>query len=143
MTFTEFLTQKRINSPAFQAAKPAMWAHFAELFAQMGEKSFDAQKKFYFNPLRADFPFSAAEIEKIEAEKKAAAMAKKALSNPVISPEKEGESVKKVPPKMMKPVMKKEPVLAENEKPVISPENESEPVKKVPPKMKPIMKKEG
>lgn len=145
MTFIEFLLQKRINSATFQAEKPEMWQHFAQLFDQMGEKSFDGQKKFYFNPLRADFPLFLGEIEQIEAEKKAATIAKKIPTKPVIPVKAIEETtleepVKKMPPKM-KPIIKKEAVLEENEMP-ISPEMESEPIKKVPPKMKPIMKKE-
>ncbi len=149
MTFIEFLLQKRIKSETFQAEKPEMWHHFAQLFGQMGEKSFDAQKKFYFNPLRAEFPFSSEEIALIEETKKAAAAAKKIAAKPItpVIEKKEiplEESAKKMPPKM-KPVIRKEPILTETVEgqPVILPENEGEPAKKVPPKMKPIMRKEN
>lgn len=52
MTFEEFFSKKRIDLVALQAAEPGLYAEFKKHFAQMGEKSFDHTKKYWFNKLR-------------------------------------------------------------------------------------------
>jgi len=53
MTFEEFFSKKRIDLVALQAAEPGLYAEFKKHFAQMGEKSFDHTKKYWFNKLRS------------------------------------------------------------------------------------------
>ena len=55
MTFEEFFKKKRIDLVAFKAAKPGLFAEFEKHFAQMGEKSFDHTKKYWFNKLRLQY----------------------------------------------------------------------------------------
>jgi len=55
MDFPEFLSKKRINAEAWRQARPEEYARLAAMYAASGEKSFDAQKKFLFNPLRLEF----------------------------------------------------------------------------------------
>lgn len=52
MTFEEFFRKKRIDLVALQAAEPALFSEFKSHFDQMGEKSFDHTKKYWFNKLR-------------------------------------------------------------------------------------------
>ena len=52
MTFEEFFKKKRIDLDALQAAEPALFSEFKTHFEQMGEKSFDHTKKYWFNKLR-------------------------------------------------------------------------------------------
>ncbi|MFD0766088.1 hypothetical protein ACFQZI_14590 [Mucilaginibacter lutimaris] len=52
MTFEEFFKKKRIDLVALKAAEPGLFAEFEKHFAQMGEKSFDHTKKYWFNKLR-------------------------------------------------------------------------------------------
>ena len=55
MTFEEFFKKKRIDLAAFQQGEPALFAEFKLHFEQMGEKSFDHTKKYWFNKLRRQF----------------------------------------------------------------------------------------
>jgi hypothetical protein len=52
MTFEEFFNKKRIDLVALRAAEPGLFAEFEKHFVQMGEKSFDHTKKYWFNKLR-------------------------------------------------------------------------------------------
>lgn len=52
MTFEEFLLKKKIDPVQLRAAKPSLFSEFNSNFQQMGEKSFDHSKKFWFNKLR-------------------------------------------------------------------------------------------
>ena len=52
MTFEEFFIKKRIDLPAMQRAEPSLFSEFKTHFDQMGEKSFDHTKKYWFNKLR-------------------------------------------------------------------------------------------
>jgi len=52
MTFEEFFIKKRIDLPALQKAEPSLFSEFKTHFSQMGEKSFDHTKKYWFNKLR-------------------------------------------------------------------------------------------
>ena len=52
MTFTEFFHKKKIDLVQLQNAEPGLFAEFKSHYNQMGEKSFDHSKKFWFNKLR-------------------------------------------------------------------------------------------
>ena len=52
MTFEEFFNKKRINLDELQKADPGLYAEFKSHFNEMGEKSFDHTKKYWFNRLR-------------------------------------------------------------------------------------------
>lgn len=56
MTFEEFFKKKKIDLPALQNGEPALFAEFKNHYEQMGEKSFDHTKKYWFNKLRLRFP---------------------------------------------------------------------------------------
>lgn len=55
MTFEEFFIKKRIDLTLLQRAKPDLYEEFRVHYSQMGEKSFDHIKKYWFNRLRRDF----------------------------------------------------------------------------------------
>ena len=55
MTFEEFFIKKRIDLPALQKAEPSLFSEFKTHFEQMGEKSFDHTKKYWFNKLRRQY----------------------------------------------------------------------------------------
>ncbi|RFZ81620.1 hypothetical protein DYU05_17480 [Mucilaginibacter terrenus] len=55
MTFEEFFNKKRIDLMALKAGEPVLFAEFREHFEQMGEKSFDHTKKYWFNKLRLQY----------------------------------------------------------------------------------------
>jgi len=55
MTFEEFFIKKRIDLPAFEKAEPGLFSEFKTHFDEMGEKSFDHTKKYWFNKLRHQF----------------------------------------------------------------------------------------
>jgi hypothetical protein len=52
MDFEEFFRKKRIDLAALGKAEPALLSEFKTHFEQMGEKSFDHTKKYWFNKLR-------------------------------------------------------------------------------------------
>jgi hypothetical protein len=52
MTFEEFFRKKRIDLVALQKGDAALFSEFKIHFEQMGEKSFDHTKKYWFNKLR-------------------------------------------------------------------------------------------
>jgi hypothetical protein len=56
MSFEEFFKKKKIDLPALEAAEGALFSEFKTHFQQMGEKSFDHTKKYWFNKLRRQFP---------------------------------------------------------------------------------------
>jgi hypothetical protein len=55
MTFEEFFKKKRIDLTALQSGEPLLFSEFKMHFEQMGEKSFDHTKKYWFNKLRLRF----------------------------------------------------------------------------------------
>lgn len=59
MTFDEFFKKKRIDLTALQQAEPVLFSEFKAHFEQMGEKSFDHTKKYWFNKIRRQFPLAA------------------------------------------------------------------------------------
>lgn len=56
MTFEEFFKKKKINLQSLEQVEPGLFSEFKIHFGQMGEKSFDHTKKYWFNKLRLRFP---------------------------------------------------------------------------------------
>src|ERR1700744_956223 len=56
MTFEEFFQKKKISLVALEQGEPSLFSEFKIHFEQMGEKSFDHTKKYWFNKLRLRFP---------------------------------------------------------------------------------------
>jgi hypothetical protein len=56
MTFEEFLIKKKIDPVQLKNTELAFFSEFNNLFNEMGEKSFDHSKKFWFNKLRRANP---------------------------------------------------------------------------------------
>jgi hypothetical protein len=52
MTFEQFFLKKKIDLAALAQNKPDLFLEFKSHYAQMGEKSFDHTKKYWFNQLR-------------------------------------------------------------------------------------------
>lgn len=52
MTFEEFFAKKKIDLNKLREAESGLYSEFKSHFEQMGEKSFDHTKKFWFNKLR-------------------------------------------------------------------------------------------
>jgi hypothetical protein len=55
MTFEEFLIKKKIDPVQLQSKEQSFFSEFESHFLQMGEKSFDHSKKFWFNKLRRTY----------------------------------------------------------------------------------------
>jgi hypothetical protein len=55
MTFEDFLIKKRIDPVKLKAKEQSFFSEFESHFQQMGEKSFDHSKKFWFNKLRKTY----------------------------------------------------------------------------------------
>ena len=55
MTFEEFFQKKKIDLTQLKRARPTLYEEFASHYEQMGEKSFDHTKKYWFNRLRKDY----------------------------------------------------------------------------------------
>lgn len=55
MTFEEFFIKKRIDLDQLKHAEPVLFDEFRFDYAQMGEKSFDHTKKYWFNKLRKTY----------------------------------------------------------------------------------------
>ena len=58
MNFEEFFKKKRIDLDALQKAEPGLFSEFKTHYAEMGEKSFDHTKKYWFNKIRREFPLA-------------------------------------------------------------------------------------
>lgn len=58
MEFEEFFKKKRIDLVALKQVQAALFSEFETHFVQMGEKSFDHTKKYWFNKLRREFPLA-------------------------------------------------------------------------------------
>jgi len=56
MTFEEFLIKKKIDPVQLKNTEQALFYEFSSNFNEMGEKSFDHSKKFWFNKLRRANP---------------------------------------------------------------------------------------
>ena len=55
MTFEEYLISKKIDSASFKAAESARWKEWNDLFDQVSEQSFTAQKLYLINPTRRKY----------------------------------------------------------------------------------------
>ena len=55
MTFEEFFAKKKIDLEALQKEQPDLFNEFKFHFEEMGEKSFDHSKKFWFNKMKTSF----------------------------------------------------------------------------------------
>ena len=56
MTFEEFFKKKKIDLVALEQGEQSLFSEFKTHYEQMGEKSFDHTKKYWFNKLRRQFP---------------------------------------------------------------------------------------
>jgi hypothetical protein len=65
MTFEEFLLKKKIDPVQLQDADQDFFDEFKSHFIEMGEKSFDHSKKFWFNKLRRANPLPEKQTEVI------------------------------------------------------------------------------
>jgi hypothetical protein len=69
MLFEEFFKKKKINLVALNEADAELFSEFKDHFEQMGEKSFDHTKKYWFNKLRRQYPLPIEpKVEKFKAE---------------------------------------------------------------------------
>lgn len=69
MLFEEFFKKKKINLVALNEADAGLFSEFKDHYEQMGEKSFDHTKKYWFNKLRRRYPLPAEpKVEKFKAE---------------------------------------------------------------------------
>ena len=67
MEFEEFFKKKRIDLIALKQVQSALFSEFETHFNQMGEKSFDHTKKYWFNKLRHEFPLAVEpKLEKVK-----------------------------------------------------------------------------
>jgi hypothetical protein len=67
MEFEEFFKKKRIDLVALKQVQSALFSEFETHFIQMGEKSFDHTKKYWFNKLRREFPLAVEpKLEKVK-----------------------------------------------------------------------------
>ncbi|MEJ0031783.1 MAG: hypothetical protein WDO15_16030 [Bacteroidota bacterium] len=55
MTFEEYLISKKVDSTAFRNAEPDRWKEWEQLFSQVSEASFTAQKLYLINPIRRKY----------------------------------------------------------------------------------------
>ncbi len=55
MTFEEFFRKKKIDLAALAKADPSLFSEFRTHYENMGEKSFDHTKKYWFNKLRLQY----------------------------------------------------------------------------------------
>lgn len=58
LSFEEFFAKKKIDLTALKADRPELYEEFSAHYGQMGEKSFDHTKKYWFNKLRMDYKLS-------------------------------------------------------------------------------------
>ncbi|RYY36241.1 MAG: hypothetical protein EOP46_07155, partial [Sphingobacteriaceae bacterium] len=73
LTFEEFMKKKKIDLAAMQQGEPSLFGEFQTHFNQMGEKSFDHTKKYWFNKLRRQYKLSPEiVVEKVHIENKLA-----------------------------------------------------------------------
>ena len=58
MLFEEFFKKKKIDLDTLQQGEPDLFLEFKDHYEQMGEKSFDHTKKYWFNKLRRQYPLA-------------------------------------------------------------------------------------
>jgi hypothetical protein len=68
MTFEQFFLKKKIDIIALQATNADLLSEFKAHYAQMGEKSFDHTKKYWFNQLRLSHKLSEEDELKLKEE---------------------------------------------------------------------------
>lgn len=84
MLFEEFFKKKKISLDALQQSDPGLFSEFKSHYEQMGEKSFDHTKKFWFNKLRHQYPLPPeVKAEKLRAENQ---MAEQTVANTLTEP---------------------------------------------------------
>jgi hypothetical protein len=102
MTFEEFLIKKKIDPVQLKNAEQDFFNEFKSHFNEMGEKSFDHSKKFWFNKLRRANPLpEEIKVEpKIEESRNTISEQKVALSslpengNKIVNQQEESEKPK-------------------------------------------------
>ncbi len=124
LTFEEFFTKKRIDLDRLKQARPELFDEFSTHYLQMGEKSFDHTKKYWFNRLRKDFPLSEDEV---------ARLTKPAKPTPAGTPPMPSQSASK--PAGFTPRFKAQPVVPKPDTP-----GTEKPVAKAPTGFKPRFK---
>lgn len=82
MTFEEFFAKKKIDLSQLQGGNPLLYDEFKQHFVQMGEKSFDHTKKFWFNKLRKQYGLLEEEETAAKDEAVSAEIIKEAVSKP-------------------------------------------------------------
>lgn len=60
MDFEEFLSSKKIDSKAFEAAEKVLFGNWQREFEQMHPNSFTVQKLNLINPIRRKYPLATA-----------------------------------------------------------------------------------
>jgi hypothetical protein len=69
MLFEEFFKKKKINLAALHQDDEGLFSEFKDHYEQMGEKSFDHTKKYWFNKLRRRYPLPVEpKVDKFKAE---------------------------------------------------------------------------
>jgi len=117
MTFEEFFNKKRIDLVALRAAEPGLFAEFEKHFTQMGEKSFDHTKKYWFNKLRLQYHLAPAlKPEKMHQENQLAEQTIVETLTDSISAPSTGFKPRFKPDMVSKPA---EPVTGQNDAPAI------------------------
>jgi hypothetical protein len=88
MDFEEFFKKKRIDLPALEGSEPALFSEFKTHFEQMGEKSFDHTKKYWFNKIRRQYPLAPeVKTEKVHIENPVAEQTViESLAEPTVTP---------------------------------------------------------
>lgn len=72
MTFEEFFAKKKIDLSQLQDGNRVLYDEFRQHYTQMGEKSFDHTKKFWFNKLRKQYALMEGEETAVKDESVAA-----------------------------------------------------------------------
>ena len=85
MTFDEYLINKKIDSAAFKAAEPSRWKEWQDLFGQLSEQSFTAQKLYLINPVRRKYQLKESPPTSVQAAPTAPPKPGKPIIKPKIS----------------------------------------------------------
>ena len=129
MTFEEFFAKKKIDLSQLQRGNRLLYDEFRQHYVQMGQKSFDHTKKFWFNKLRKQYAL----LEEEETTAKDQAVSAEILET--MSPDSAGIVAASSKPAGFKPRFKAGATKAvEPEK---SPDAESKPVEPDVPSSKP------
>ncbi|WP_295769772.1 hypothetical protein [uncultured Mucilaginibacter sp.] len=92
MLFEEFFKKKKINLATLEQGQPDLFLEFKEHYAQMGEKSFDHTKKYWFNKLRHEYPLPVeVKEEKVRLENP---IAEQTVADALTEPTPQGEPAK-------------------------------------------------